>query len=60
MQIAIAAGSTSGSVTLTAVDDALDEADETIVVDIASVTNGVEDGAQQVTATITDDDPRRR
>ena len=35
VQIVIAAGSTSGSVTLTAVQDALDEADETIVVDIA-------------------------
>ena len=53
----IAAGSLSGTVTLTAAQDALDEVDETIVVDIATVTNGVEDGVQQVTATITDDDP---
>ena len=42
--------------TLTAVQDALDEADETIVVDMTAVTNGTEDGVQQVTATITDDD----
>ena len=55
--IIIPAGSTTGSITLTGVDDALDEADETVVVDITDVTNGTEDGAQQVTATITDDDP---
>ena len=54
--ITIPAGSTTGSITLTGVDDALDEADETIVVDIATVTNGTETGTQQVTATITDDD----
>ncbi|MHB9001961.1 MAG: beta strand repeat-containing protein, partial [Thermoanaerobaculia bacterium] len=54
--ITIAAGSFSGAVTLTAVDDALDEVDETVVVDIASVANGLEDGTQQVTATIIDDD----
>lgn len=53
--IAIAAGSTTGSLTLTAVQDALVEnPDETIVVDIASVVNGTESGTQQVTATITD------
>lgn len=54
--ISIPAGTASGSVTLTAIDDATGEADETIVVDIISVTNGTEDGTQQVTATITDDD----
>src|SRR5207244_9586514 len=54
--IVIPPGSTSGSITLTAVDDALDEVDETIVVDISSVTNGTEPGTQQVTATIIDDD----
>src|SRR5439155_365122 len=32
------------------------EADETIIVDISSVTNGTESGVQQVVATITDDD----
>src|SRR5206468_3892736 len=54
--IVIPPGSTSGSITLTAVQDALDEVDETIVVDISSVTNGTEPGTQQVTATIIDDD----
>jgi hypothetical protein len=55
--ITINAGSTTGTRTITAVQDALDEAAETIIVDIVGVTNGVESGTQQVTATITDDDP---
>ena len=55
-QIVIPAGSTSGSVTLTAVQDAVDEPDETIIVDISSVTNGTEIGTQQDSVTITDDD----
>ena len=54
--IVIAAGSTTGTVTITGVNDALDEADETVIVDISGVTNGTESGSQQVTATITDDD----
>src|SRR5207237_6034494 len=54
--IVIPAGSTNGTITLTAVPDALDEVDETIIVDISGVTNGTESGAQQVTATISDDD----
>src|SRR5205823_7552834 len=54
--IAIPPGSTNGSITLTAVQDSIDEADETILVDISTVTNGTESGTQQVTATITDDD----
>src|SRR5207247_4758548 len=45
-----------GSITLTAVQDAIDEVDETIIVDISTVTNGIESGTQQVTAIITDDD----
>src|SRR5206468_3390973 len=40
----------------TAVQDTVDELDESIIVDIASVTNGTESGTQQVTAIITDDD----
>ena len=56
VQIVILAGSTSGSVTVTAVQDLLDEIDETIVVDISAVTNGTELGTQQDTVTITDDD----
>src|SRR5207237_3537148 len=54
--IVVPPGSTIGSITLTAVQDAIDEVDETIVVDISSVTNGIESGTQQVTATIIDDD----
>src|SRR5439155_17400179 len=55
--IVIPPGSTTGSMTLTAVQDSLDEDNETILVDISSVTNGTESGSQQVTAIITDDDP---
>lgn len=54
--ITIPAGSLSGTLTLTAVQDAVGETNETIVVDIASVVNGEELGSQQVTATIVDDD----
>jgi hypothetical protein len=54
--ILIPAGSLSDSVTVTAVQDALDEPDETVIVDIASVTNGTEPIVQQQTITITDDD----
>ncbi len=56
-QVVIAAGQTTGSITLTGVDDSIDESDETITVDISGATNGTESGTQQVTATITDDDP---
>ena len=55
--IVIPAGSLTGTLVLTAVQDALDELDETVVADIAAVTNGTESGTQQATATITDDDP---
>ena len=52
----IPAGQTQASLTLTASQDTLDEDDETVVVDIASVTGAIEDGTQQVTTTIFDDD----
>ncbi len=55
-QIVIPAGATTGAITITAVQDTVDEPDETIVVDISDVVNGQEVGAQQVTATIVDDD----
>ena len=55
--ITIPPGSTTGSITLTAVSDTLDESDEAIVVDIATIINGFENGTQRVTATIADDDP---
>lgn len=54
--IIINPGATTGSITLTGVNDTLDEPNETIIVDILSVTNGTESGTQQVTATIIDDD----
>jgi hypothetical protein len=56
IQIVIPAGNLTGTVTLNATQDTLDEPDETILVEIASVTNGTELGTQQVTATIRDDD----
>jgi acetyl esterase/lipase len=55
-QIVIPAGSTNGSVTISAVDDNVDEPNETVIVDITGVTNGAESGTQQVTVTIIDDD----
>lgn len=55
-QIVIPAGMTTGTMTLTAVQDTLDEAGETIVVDISGVTNGTESGMQSNTVTIIDDD----
>lgn len=54
--IVIPAGSLTGTGTVTAVQDVVDEPDETVVVDITGVTNGTEDGAQQAVVTITDDD----
>jgi len=55
--ITIPAGSLTGSITFNGLNDLTDELDETIIVDIDTVTNGIEVGTQQVTATITDDDP---
>ena len=52
--ITIPPGSRTGAVTLTAVLDNFAEVDETIVVDIAAVSNGVELDMQRVTAIITD------
>lgn len=54
--IVIPAGDMSADVTLATIDDMLGEIDETVIVDIDTVTNGMEDGVQQVTATIIDDD----
>ncbi|MBF0357924.1 MAG: DUF4347 domain-containing protein [Magnetococcales bacterium] len=54
--ITIAAGSTTGTATITGVDETTDDDNETIIIDISSVTNATESGTQQVTATITDDD----
>ncbi|HPC02407.1 MAG TPA: choice-of-anchor D domain-containing protein [Syntrophales bacterium] len=54
--IVVPPGDLSGTATITSSQDIRDEVDETVVVDIASVTNGTEAGAQQRTVTITDDD----
>jgi len=54
--ITIPAGSLTGTATITAVPDQLVERDETVVVDILSVVNGVENGLQQLTSTLVDDD----
>lgn len=56
--ITIPEGSLTNSITLTAIQDTVYEGDETIIVDISSVANGTENGTQQVTATITDDEPQ--
>ena len=54
--IVIDAGETTGSVTLSTVDNSLYEGSETVIIDISSVTgsNIVEVGAQRTTITITD------
>ncbi|MBF0621637.1 MAG: DUF4347 domain-containing protein, partial [Magnetococcales bacterium] len=54
--ITITAGNTTGTTTLTGVDDAASEGDETAIIDINTVTNGAESGTQSVTITLTDDD----
>jgi len=54
--ITITAGQLTGTATVTAIDDETEEDDETIIVDIDSVLNGVEDGTQQEIITITDND----
>src|SRR5262249_36562223 len=51
------AGSLSGTVTLTGVPDGTTEGNETVVVDITTVTNGTELGTQQVTAILDDTAP---
>ncbi|GHF83308.1 Ig-like domain-containing protein [Thalassotalea marina] len=58
--ITISGGSTSGNVAtgITGIDDATEEGDETIIIDIASVSGGSasEDAIQQQTITMQDDD----
>jgi hypothetical protein len=55
-QIVIPAGSMTGTFTVTSRHDLADELDETVTVDILSVVNGAELGAQRATTTILDDD----
>ncbi|PKQ62112.1 hypothetical protein BZG01_17940, partial [Labilibaculum manganireducens] len=54
--ISITTGNTTGTATITGVNDDLDENNETVIIDISSVTNGTEPGTQQVTCTLIDDD----
>ncbi len=54
--IFIAAGETSASTTVTVRNDTVDESNEVVTIDVSSVTGGVENGSQQVTVTIIDDD----
>ena len=54
--INIPAGSTIGTVTLQNIDDSQYESNETVIIDISSITGGTEDGTQQVTYTIMNDD----
>jgi plastocyanin len=58
--ITITGGATSGDAVtgITSVNDSVEEGDETIIIDVSTISDGsaVEDGAQQQTITITDDD----
>ncbi len=54
--IEIPAGSLSGTTLVTALQDTVQEGNETIQIDIASVTGATEDGIQSLTLTIEDDD----
>ncbi len=54
--ITITAGNTSNNIALTSVADFLVEGDETVIIDVSTVDNATENGTQQVTCTITDDD----
>lgn len=53
-QIVVPPGATSGSVTVAAVQDSVDELDETVELSVSSVTNG--QGTGSVAITIVDDD----
>lgn len=55
-QIVIPAGSLTGTITLSASPDESAEPNETITVDITTITNGLENGVQRVTTQIVDDD----
>jgi Secretion system C-terminal sorting domain/Calx-beta domain/IPT/TIG domain len=54
--IVVPAGTNTASVTMTIVNDALFEGNENVIIDIVSVTNGTEDGVQQQTVTIVDNE----
>ena len=54
--IVITAGNLTGTMSVTATQDGLLEISETVFVDIIGVTNGLENGTQQVVTSIIDDD----
>jgi hypothetical protein len=54
--ITVSAGSLSNSITMTGIEDAIAEGNETAIIDITSVSKGIESGTQQATVTITDND----
>src|SRR3989304_633707 len=54
--IVIAAGSLTGTITITVVDDTLDELDETVVITMGSPTNATASGITVHAATIADND----
>ena len=54
--VTVPAGSTSASITLTGINNSIDEDDKTLVVDITGVTEGTEDGSQSIALSVTDDD----
>lgn len=58
-QVVIPAGQISGAVAMTAIDDAQNEPDEQVIVDILGVTGALEDGQQRVITTIIDNDDDR-
>ena len=54
--IIVSAGSLTGTITITALDDTEIEVIETIIINVGVVTGGYENGIQQVTINLTDDD----
>jgi hypothetical protein len=56
LTLTIQAGETTGTATVTAVQDDVEEGNETIVLNIQTVVGAFEDGIQEVTITIEDDD----
>ncbi|MBL8827624.1 MAG: hypothetical protein JNM18_11660 [Planctomycetaceae bacterium] len=56
LSIVIPAGSLTGAVLLTSINDSTIEGNESVVIDVVNVINGVENGTQQVATTIVDDE----
>ncbi|MBL8828954.1 MAG: peptidylprolyl isomerase, partial [Planctomycetaceae bacterium] len=54
--IRIAAGQTSGSITVAPINDTLAEADETITLSVGTITNGTQSGSFASTISLTSDD----